>query len=157
MERIKTISGLPPQTKTQISSPETSPWSKSYAARVGEILTKSRSGIAQQLSDEEFQFTVAAWVEVLDGHIPEARLNDTYVHASRNRNSTFPLTQFEMCEAWNQIKSAERSIPAVGSYEWDRARKVCPDCNNTGTKLIVKRDVQLGRDYTFGVPCAVIY
>lgn len=120
---------------------------------MGEILIKSRAGVAQQLSDEEFEDTLAAWLEVLFGHVPEARLNDTYLHASRNRNTTFPLTQFEMCEAWNQIKAAERSLPPVGTYDW-RARDVCPHCHNTGTKLIVKRDEILGRDYTYGVPCS---
>lgn len=117
---------------------------------------KSRSGISQQLSDDEFQFTLAAWVEVLYGHVPEAKLNDAYIHASRTRNSTFPLTQFELCEAWNQIKAAERSIPPVGSYEWSRAREVCPDCNNTGTRLVVKRHPVLGRDYSYAIPCKVI-
>lgn len=141
----------------QISSQETAPELRSYAARVGEILTKSRSGINQQLSDEEFDFTVAAWVEVLYGHVPEARLNEVYVHASRNRNSTFPLTQFELCETWNQIKNAERTaLPPVGTYEWSRARQACPDCNNTGYRQIVKRHPVLGRDYVYAVPCPVI-
>ena len=120
---------------------------------MGEILAKSRSGITQQLSDEEFNFTLAAWVEVLFGHVPEARLNDVYIHASRNRNSTFPLTQFELCEAWNLIREAERhAMPRVGQYDY-RGTEVCPKCNGTGTKLIVKRDPLLGRDYTYGMFC----
>lgn len=116
---------------------------------------KSRAGTSQQLGDEEFQYTLASWLEVLFGHVPEHRLNETYVHASRTRNSTFPLTQYEMCEAWNQIRAAERTMPPVGTYEY-RGRKVCPDCHNTGTKLVVKRDPILGRDYTYGLPCEIL-
>ena len=123
---------------------------------MGEILAKSRSGIAQQLNDEEFQFTVGAWVEVLFGHVPEHRLNDVYVHASRNRNSSFPLTQFELCDAWNQMHDAERrSMPRVGQYDF-RGENVCPDCLNTGTRLVVKRHPILQRDYTYGIPCEVL-
>ena len=120
---------------------------------MGEILAKSRSGITQQLTDEEFQFTLAAWVEVLEGHVPEHRLNDAYIHASRTRNSTFPLTQFEICEAWNQVRAAEKNnMPRVGQYDY-RGTEVCPKCNGTGTQLFVKRDPVMQRDYTYGKAC----
>ena len=155
ISKITSFDGLQPQKETDRSSHGTAHGSNSYAAAVADILTKSRAGIAQQLSDEEFDFTVDSWVEVMYGHVPEARLNDTYLHASRNRNSTFPLTQYEMCEAWNQIKSAERAMPPIGTFDY-RGREVCPHCNNTGTRLIVKRDPVLGRDYTYGVPCEVL-
>lgn len=155
IRKITNFDGLQQQSEITRSLPETAHGSRSYAAAVGEILTKSRAGIAQQLSDEEFDFTVDSWVEVLYGHVPEARLNDAYVHASRTRSSTFPLTQYELCDAWNQIRTAERNAPPIGTYDY-RGREVCPDCNDTGTKLIVKRDLVLGRDYTYGVPCDVI-
>src|SRR5688572_28870149 len=113
VRKITNFDGLQRQSETTNNSNETSRWSKSYAARVGEILAKSRAGTSQQLHDDEFQYTLAAWLEVLYGHVPEHRLNDVYVHASRTRNSTFPLTQFELCEAWNQVRAAERSMPPI--------------------------------------------
>jgi len=106
--------------------------------------------------DREFELMVAEWTRVLQDAIPEYRLGDAFVHARQNRNSNFQMDVSEVCAAWNVIRDAERSMPACGSYEWSRARQVCHDCNNTGTKLIVKRDAQLGRDYVHSVPCAVI-
>lgn len=152
IRKITNFDGLQQQSETTNSSSGTSLASSSYAAKVGEILTKSRVGTAQQLIDDEFDYTLQTWLEVLYGHVPEARLNDAYVHASRTRNSTFPLTQFELCEAWNQIRAAERAVPPIGTYDW-RGEKVCPHCNGTGTKLVVKRDSVLQRDYTYGEPC----
>lgn len=113
----------------------------------------SRAGNPAQLSDEEFKFLVGQWVQVLAGFVPEARLNECYLHASRNRDTSFPMTATDMCSAWKIIKEAERSMPPIGTYEWSRAREVCPKCNNTGTQLFVKRDDVIGRDYTYGKTC----
>lgn len=121
---------------------------------MGEIVTKSRAGsVSQFTDDEEYKFVVGTWVETLAGVVPESRLNDCYLHAARNRDNSFPMSATDMCNAWKQIKEAERSMPATGTYEWSRAREVCHDCNSTGTILFVKRHAVLGRDYTFGKPC----
>lgn len=129
------------------------PLSRSYAAKVAEIITKTTTGNASQPEDEEFKVLVGIWTETFAGFIPEHRLNDCYLHAARTRDSSFPMSATDMCSAWNQIQAAERSMPAVGTYDWDRARKVCSKCNGTGTELFVKRDSVLGRDYTYGRPC----
>lgn len=99
---------------------------------------------------------VATWTEALQDVVPEYRVADAFVHARQHRNSTYLLDVSEVCAAWKVIHEAEKRMPPVGSYEWSRAREVCPDCNNTGTKLVVKRDTQLGRDYTYGTPCEVL-
>lgn len=116
-------------------------------------MTKARAGSASQLEGEEFKFVVGQWTETLAGFVPESRLNDCYLHAARNRNSNFPMSATDVCSAWNLIQAAERSMPAIGTYDWDRAREVCAKCNNTGTTLVVKRDEVLGRDYTYGKAC----
>jgi hypothetical protein len=123
---------------------------------VSEQLTKMFAGNPSTPDAEEFRLMVATWTEALQDVVPEHRLNDAFLHARRNRSSNFLMDVSEVCGAWGAIREAEKSIPATGSYEWSRAREVCPDCNNTGTKLIVKRDPTLGRDYTYGVPCGVL-
>jgi len=105
------------------------------------------------LSDEEFKFLVGQWVQVLGGFVPEHRLNDCYLHAARTRDSSFPMSATDMCTAWKQIQEVERAMPPTGSYEWSRAREVCPECSNTGTVLFVKRHAVHGRDYTYGKRC----
>ena len=96
---------------------------------------------------------IATWTEALQDAVPEYRLGDAFIHARQNRNSTFPLDVSEVCAAWKLIQQAEKAVPRTGSYEWSRAREVCGTCNGTGTKLVVKRDTESGRDYTYGVPC----
>lgn len=137
-------------------SEDTRRLSPSYGARVAEQLMKLFAGNPARPSESEFKLMVGAWTETLQDAVPEYRLGDAFVTARQTRNSNFQMDVSEVCAAWTVIREAERSIPPTGSYEWDRARKVCPDCNNTGTKLIVKRDAQLGRDYTYGVPCGVL-
>lgn len=121
--------------------------------RIAEIIAKSRAGSPSQLSDEEFKFLVGTWVETVGGVVPEHRLNDTYLHAMRTKDSGFLLTATDMCMAWKQVQEAERAMPTTGSYEWSRARAVCPHCNGTETLLTVRRDSTLGRDYTYGKKC----
>lgn len=133
IRKITNFDGLTPQKETTVSSCETSPWSKTYAARVGEILTKSRAGNTQQLSDDEFQFALASWLEVLFGVVPEQRLNDCYLLAMRNRTSTFPMAPNELCMAWGEIKQSEmhRTNPAKLL-----THGFCEKCNNTGSEPI---------------------
>lgn len=104
---------------------------------MGEILTKSRAGAAQQLSDEEFQFALASWLEVLFGVVPEQRLNDCYLLAMRTRASTFPLAPNELCVAWNEIRQSE-------IYKQADAKQLthgfCEKCNNTGSEVIYRED-----------------
>lgn len=116
----------------------------------------SRAGLPSQVVGDEFKFLIGQWVEILGSVVPEHRLHDCYLHSARTRDTSFPMTATDMCTAWKQIREAERSMPPIGSYEWSRAREVCPMCNNTGSRLFVKRDAQLGRDYTYSAPCEVL-
>jgi hypothetical protein len=99
---------------------------------------------------------VGAWTETLQDVVPEYRLADAFVYARQTRNSSFVMDASEVCNSWKLIKEAEKSIPATGSYEWSRAREVCPDCNNTGYRQTIRRDPILGRDYIYSIPCKVI-
>lgn len=128
----------------------------SYGAAVAEQLMRYFAGNPAKPGDREFELMVAEWTRILQDAVPEYRLGDAFVYARQTRNSNFQMDVSEVCAAWKLIQDAERSVPPTGSYEWSRARKVCPDCNNTGTRLVIKRDAQLGRDYTFGIPCALL-
>jgi hypothetical protein len=114
------------------------------------------AGNPSRPSESEFKLMVGAWTETLQDAVPEYRLGDAFVHARQNRNSNFILDVSEVCAAWKVIKEAEKSIPATGSYEWSRAREVCPKCFNTGYRQTIRRDPVLGRDYVYSVPCPVI-
>src|SRR6266508_2767603 len=81
--------------------------SRSYAAAVAEILIKAMAGSPSVLTGDEFKFVIVAWTEVLEGCVPESRLNDCYLHAKRNRKSTFPLDVSELCTAWHELRAKE--------------------------------------------------
>jgi len=114
------------------------------------------AGNPSRPSETEFKLMVGVWTEAMQGIVPEARIGESFVHARQNRNSSFQMDVSEVCAAWKQIREAERhALPRMGRYDY-RGTKVCPDCHNTGTKLIVKRDPELQRDYTYGVPCETL-
>lgn len=105
--------------------------------------------------DDEFDLMAEAWTLTLQDLVPERRLGEAISHARQSRNSNFVLDVSEVCSAWQRIKGAERSVPPVGTYDW-RSRNVCPRCLNTGTRLIVRRDPLLQRDYTYGEACEIL-
>lgn len=130
--KITDFDGLTQSSVTPTGSTEISSLSKSYAATLGEIITKSNIG-RQQLTREETKIAIGIWYEMLYSVVPERRLNDCYLHAMRNRASTFPLAPNELVMAWNEIKGSEM-------YRNDPARQLthgfCEKCNNTGTEPI---------------------
>lgn len=116
-------------------------------------LLKLFAGNPSRPSEAEFKLMVAAWTETLQGVVPEYRVAECFVLARQRHNSSFLLDVSEVCEAWNQIRAAEKNnMPRVGQYDY-RGFEVCPKCNGTGTRLVVKRDNTLGRDYTYGMAC----
>lgn len=125
----------------------------SYAAEVTEQLTKYFAGNPAKPIDEEFDLMVDAWTETLQDTVPEHRLAESIAEARRTRNSNFTLDVSEVCAAWQRLKAAERSTPPIGTFDW-RATNVCPKCKNTGTRVFVKRDPILGRDYEYGEACS---
>jgi hypothetical protein len=131
---------------------ETSNVRASYAAEVTEQLTMYFAGNPAKPIDEEFDLMVDAWTLTLQDAVPERRLGESIAEARRTRNSSFMLDVSEVCTAWQRLKGAERSVPPVGTYDW-RAKNICPHCNGTGTRPVIKRDSILGRDYTYGTSC----
>jgi hypothetical protein len=128
----------------------------SYAASVMNQLNRYFAGNPARPVEDEFDLMVEAWTLTLQDLVPEHRLAECIASARRERTSTFTLDVSEVCVAWQRIKVAEReSMPRIGRYDF-RGKEVCPHCNNTGTRLIVKRDPFLQRDYTYGVPCEVL-
>lgn len=113
------------------------------------------AGNPSRPSESEFKLMVAAWTEALQHVVPEHRLAEAVVYARQTRNSSFLMDVSEVCGAWNSIREAERTaLPRIGQYDY-RGKEVCPQCHNTGTRLVVKRDPILGRDYTYGIPCEI--
>lgn len=136
-------------------SEECSRLSKSYAAKVAEQLTKMFAGNPARPDgeSEEWRVMVATWTEALQGKVPEHRFVEIFIETRRNRNSNFLMDVSEVCATWDKTRESERhSVPRIGRYDY-RGTTICEHCNGTGTKLFVKRDPVLGRDYTYGAPC----
>lgn len=114
----------------------TSPTSRSYAAKVAEILTKAWAGTLSTLEDGEFKLAVGVWTEILEGHVPEARLNDCYVRAVRNRKNGFPMAASELCAMWNEIRESEMHSTPHRDMSKQLAGDVCERCWATGYEII---------------------
>jgi hypothetical protein len=118
-------------------------------------LTRYFAGNPAKPIDEEFDLMVDAWVDALQHSVPERRLGECIADARRERKSTFILEPSDVYAVWLRIKAAERdAMPRIGQYDY-RGKEVCPECKNTGTRLIVKRDQLLNRDYTYGLHCEI--
>lgn len=74
----------------------------------GKLLLKVRLACSlPALNVEELAAMVEAWCEVLAPVVPANRLNDCYLHAMRNRSSTFPLASTELLTSWRIINAEE--------------------------------------------------
>src|ERR1051326_7601510 len=134
------------RSEMQTDSTAISHLSKTYAATLGEIITKSNFGRQQLDPKKEMPLAIAVWYEVLYGVVPEHRLNDCYLFVKRNRTNAFALQPEELSAAWNEIRSNER-------YKTNPAKQIthgfCAKCNNTGSEIIY--NVQTKR--TSARPC----
>ena len=133
MEKTHPLGHLVPASETNNNSSEILSQSGSYAAAVQAILIKSRIG-RPQMGDKERDFTTGTWVEILYGVIPERRLNDCYLLASRNKTDSFPIQPRDLCAAWNEIRESEMHKPAPQSRQITHG--FCAKCNNTGHEAI---------------------
>jgi hypothetical protein len=97
------------------------------------VLIKSRIG-RPQLGDKERDFTTGTWMEILYGVIPENRLNDCYLLASRNKTDSFPIQPNDLCAAWNEIRESEMHKRAPESHQLTHG--LCPKCFNNNTEVI---------------------
>src|ERR1051325_4957100 len=98
------------RNETNPDSMTVSNYSRSYAAKVLEILIKANAG-RNEPTKAERKTQIAIFLEVLYGHVPENRLNDCYVYLMRTRTSTYPLAPNEICIAWAAIKESEMNRP----------------------------------------------
>jgi hypothetical protein len=133
MDKTYPLEHLARASETNNNSSEILSQSGSYAAAVQAVLIKSRIG-RPQMGDKERDFTTGTWVEILYGVIPEHRLNDSYLLASRNKKDSFPIQPNDLCAAWNEIRESEMHKRAPESRQITHG--FCGRCNNTGTELI---------------------
>lgn len=89
---------------------------------------------------QELAAAVEAWCEILYGTVPCERLNDSYLHAIRNRESTFALAATEILYAWRIINAEE-------SHQREKS-KPCGLCFGTGFGRIydVKTDTEFEKE-----------
>ena len=133
MDKTHPLGHLAQANETNNNSSEILNQSGSYAAAVQAILIKSRIG-RPQMGDKERDFTTGCWVEILYGVIPERRLNDCYVLASRNKTNSFPVEPNDLCAAWNEIRESEMHKRAPESHQLTHG--FCERCNNTGSEVV---------------------
>jgi hypothetical protein len=107
--------------------------SRTYAAALAEIITKSNVG-RQQLTKQQTALDTAIFMEVLYGKIPEHRLNECYLEAVRTRKNTFPLKPEELCVAWETIRQSEfyKRVPESRRL----THGFCEKCNNTNNEQV---------------------
>ena len=128
MERIRADQPLRSEM-LQTSKPP----SNTLKLKVGKLILKSRLACSlPSLEPEEHAMVVEAWCEVLDGKIPENRLNDCYLYAMQHKETTFPLGAPELITAWGAIREVGVPRTASSLVRGD----VCSRCNGTGTELI---------------------
>jgi hypothetical protein len=92
---------------------------------------------------QELAAAVEAWCEILAEAVPVERLNDCYLFAIRNRNSTFPLAVTEITTAWK----------AIATEEAEQAKRLrhCHVCKGAGRELIYdpKSDTEFVKECPF--------
>lgn len=104
---------------------------------MGHLILKSRLAYSLPALDvDEFKAATEAWCEVLVETIPTQRLHDCYLHAMKNRDSSFPLSAGDMVRSWRDICNANRYKPVSAALDHMLRGDVCQDCNGTGTELI---------------------
>ncbi|MBX7224317.1 MAG: hypothetical protein K1Y36_30660 [Blastocatellia bacterium] len=116
--------------------PESEAKTLEYQAAMLDVVKRARlAALGQALSGTELKDTSRAWTEILMGIVPLERLNECYLTAMRNRNSTFPLNASELCTAWREMQAIERFAPKPQVAD-------CEICRGTGWEQMENRAVR---------------
>lgn len=114
---------------------------------MGRLILKTRLAFSlPSLDVHEFPAAVEAWCEILANTVPVERLNDCYLFAIKDRNSTFPLAVTEILTAWRAIANEEA--------EQAKRNRHCHVCGGTGMGMVynpaTNTEIQKECPYCFG-------
>lgn len=145
MERINPDMNLH-HSGTSETSKTPSPTLQEYKVTVGKLILKSRLAYSlPALEVQELAAATEAWCEVLIDTIPIQRVADCYLHAMKNRDSSFPLSAGDLVRSWKDICNANRYKPVSAGLDHQLRGDVCQDCNGTGTELITEGSMTYSR------------
>ena len=83
-----------------------------------QILQKIRLAfICNPITEKEFSLMVDAWEEVLRSvNVPPERINECYLNAFKEHKSNYPMTVYEIVDAWRLIQESEKSRKVIENY-----------------------------------------
>jgi hypothetical protein len=91
---------------------------------------------AQNPTDEEKAVRAETWAENLFDLIPENRLDDTFRRAFKDHTSDFPVSAYDLKNAWQKMKVEEfqsREQPVGGE---PASAELCEKCYGTGMSAV---------------------
>lgn len=109
------------------------------------MIVKSRlAGALPQLSSAEFEASVEAWREVVDGEVPERDLDAAYIRAMRDKTSGFGLAANDIVKGYRDNCESERVAPMPQDVNLLNGQ-VCPRCFGTGLEEYVEHGYKVAR------------
>src|SRR5262245_36816205 len=114
------------------------PMQSSYDRLVGNLIVKSRivSGLPP-LTNQELAVHIRAWSEILNGVVPESRLEESYQRAVREHGEGFAIAVSEIVKGFRGICDSER-VNRGQNYN-KLTGQVCPKCKGTNVEEVTNR------------------
>ncbi len=113
----------------------------SLETALGKVIMKSRlAGALPQLSSAEFEASVEAWAEIVDGEVPEKDLEPAYIRAMRDKQDGFPLSSNDIVKAHRDICESERASPRLAQNRNLLRGEVCQRCYGCGREQYQDED-----------------
>ncbi len=99
---------------------------------------------AQNPTDVEKAVRAETWAENLFDIIPERRLDDVFRRAFKDHTSDFPVSAYDLKNAWQRIRDEEyrnREKPVGGE---PASAELCEKCFGTGMEAVYENGVRVG-------------
>jgi len=104
-----------------------------YEKRMYLIASDSYHASAQNPTDVELASRSETWTRLLFNIIPEKMLKACFDEAFKNHEGVFPVSAYELKDAWQAVKDRERErIIASRRALPDAAASACTHCFGTG-------------------------
>lgn len=105
------------------------------------LVVKSRVASAlPALEPSEMIVAARAWAQILEGEVPDNYLEQSYVRAMRDKETTFALSAPEIVQAYRNICQDERAAPPIPMDRNLLPGNVCGKCFGIGMEVPEGRD-----------------
>lgn len=107
--------------------------SLSFRDKVGRIILKSRLACSLPMPEPtESHLMADAWVEVLEGEVPEGYLEAAYLRAMRDKGNGFGLSANDLVQGYRDLCESERAAPQIPQNSRLLPGEVCQRCFGSG-------------------------